>query len=612
MSMVEKRGDHFKTLLLIIMLAFVATFFTQRASGASEISVPLYKSPKIDGVISRNEYPIRQLDQTWGDLYAVQDGKRLVLGIVLSEDYERADLLFNTGSLGTTVLTTSTIRYSVDKSGEMKYYYGVIDKWVASHTSGVLFAIGVEEAEWVIEISIPLSNLNVPSNSEDKLGFAIIVYGGSLNYSWPRDVSIYNPSTWGIISSLDNWATKKDVCLDVFLDKETLIVGSNLTITAVIRNIGDAPIPDYQISVFFDNKLIEQLKASTIGLKTPLEKMDSVTYSKIVTNITEGSHRVKVNVTGIGIYYDSDEKNNVGEKSVVARYAKIEVSGIPGVVVELEGDSQMITEEEPAVLYSATGRKKLKVPSIYSPSEELRYFFLRLIYDSYSHDSPELIINIDKDFAITLEYRKEYLVTLNFLDYDENPFTPSFFTCIFPNGTSYTGNLTRLWLTNGTLSLLSVNYAGMNVIEEAKTYDIYGARRINVICRVLGGTIRIVDPFSVPMEGVEVKALFLNNSLKNYVTGPDGMVNMSGIVGGRARLTVSHMGYSTMVDIDFSKEREITIRIPISIRVVIVIVAAVSVVIVIIVFKMFLQKLVSKRGREQPHAREEEYEFEEL
>jgi len=611
MSIVEKQGGHVKTLFLIVTLALIATLFMQRASGASEISVPLYKSPKIDGVISRNEYPIQQLDQTWGDLYAVQDGKRLVLGIVLTEDYEKVDLLFNTGFLGTTVLTTSTIRYSINKSGEMKYYYGVIDKWVASRTSGVLFAIGVEEAEWVIEISIPLSNLNVPSNSEEKLGFAIIVYAGILNYSWPQDVSIYNPSTWGIISSLDNWATKKDICLDVFLDKETLIVGSNLTITAVIRNIGDVPIPDYQISVFFDNKLIEQLKASSIGLKTPLEKMDSVTYSKIITNITEGSHRVKVNVTGIGIYYDSDEKNNVGEKSAVARYAKIEVSGIPGVVVELDGESQMITEE-PAVLYSAVGRKRLKVPSIYSPSEGTRYVFSRLRYDGHSHYSPELIINIDKDFAITLEYRKEYLVTLNFLDYDENPFTPSFFTCIFPNSTSYNGTLTRLWLTNGTLSLLSVNYAGMNVIEEAGTYDIYGAREINIICKVLGGAIRIVDPFSVPMEGVEVKALFLNNTSKNYVTGPDGMVNMSRIVGGRARLTVSHMGYSTMVDVDFSKEREITIRIPISIRVVIVILAAVSIVIVIIVFKMFLQKLVSKREKEQPRIREEEYEFEEL
>ncbi|MEM2991594.1 MAG: CARDB domain-containing protein, partial [Halobacteria archaeon] len=518
MSIVKRQGDHVKTLFPMIMLVLITTLFMQRASGASEISVPLYKSPKIDGVVSKNEYPILQLDQTWGDLYAVHDGKRLVLGIVLAGDYEKADLLFNTGFLGTTVLTTSTLRYSIDKSGNMKYYYGVIDRWVASHTDGVSFAVGVEESKWIIEISIPLSDLNVPSNSDEKLGFAIIVYGGSLNYSWPRDVSIYNPSTWGIISSLDNWATKKDICLDVFLDKETLIVGSNLTITAIIRNIGDVPIPDYQISIFFDNKLIERTKASTIRLKTPLEKMDSVTYSKIITNITEGSHRVKVNVTGIGIYYDSDEKNNVGEKSIVARYAKIEVSGIPGIIVELEGESQMITEEEPAVLYSATGRKKIKVPSIYGPSEGLRYVFSRLRYDGNSYYSPELIINIDKDFVITLEYRKEYLVTLNFLDYDENLLIPSFFTCIFPNGTFHNGTLRRLWLTNGTLSLLSVNYAGMNVIGEAKTYDIYGAREINIICKVLGGAIRIVDPFSVPMEGVEVKALFLNNTLKSYVT----------------------------------------------------------------------------------------------
>ncbi|MEM2584124.1 MAG: CARDB domain-containing protein [Thermoproteota archaeon] len=612
MSMLGKRSEYVKTLFPMIMLVLITTLFMQRASGASEISVPLYKSPKIDGVISREEYPILQLDQTWGDLYAVHDGKRLVLGIVLARDCEKVDLLFNTGFLGATTLTTSALRYSIDISGNMKYYYGVVDKWVASRTSGVSFAVGVEEARWIVEISISLSNLNVPSNSEEKLGFAIIVYRGGLNYSWPQRVSIYNPSTWGIISSLDNWATKKDICLDVFLDKETLIVGSNLTITAIIRNIGDVPIPDYQISIFFDNKLIERTKASTIKLKTPLEKTDSVTYSKIITNITEGSHRVKVNVTGIGIYYDSDEKNNVGEKSIVARYAKIEVSGIPGIIVELDGESQVITEEEPAVLYSATGRKKIKVPSIYSPSEGLRYVFSRLRYDGHSYDSPELIINIDKDIVITLEYRKEYLVTLNFLDYDENPLTPSFFTCIFPNGTSYNGTSRRLWLPNGTLSLLSVNYAGMNVIEEARTYSIYGAREINIICKVLGGAVKIVDPFSIPMEGVEVRALFLNNTLKNYETGPDGKVNMSGVVDGRVKLTIGYMGYSTTVDIDFSKEREITIRIPISLRVVIIIVAAVSIVIVIVVFKLFLQKLVPKRRGEQPHAREEEYEFEEL
>ncbi|MEM2276314.1 MAG: hypothetical protein QXM98_03630, partial [Thermoproteota archaeon] len=93
---------------------------------------------------------------------------------------------------------------------------------------------------------------------------------------------------------------------------------------------------------------------------------------------------------------------------------------------------------------------------------------------------------------------------------------------------------------------------------------------------------------------------------------PDGKVNMSGVVDGRVKLTIGYMGYSTTVDIDFSKEREITIRIPISLRVVIIIVAAVSIVIVIVVFKLFLQKLVPKRRGEQPHAREEEYEFEEL
>ncbi|MEM2821321.1 MAG: hypothetical protein QXM98_03620, partial [Thermoproteota archaeon] len=112
MSMLGKRSEYVKTLFPMIMLVLITTLFMQRASGASEISVPLYKSPKIDGVISREEYPILQLDQTWGDLYAVHDGKRLVLGIVLARDCEKVDLLFNTGFLGATTLTTSALRYS--------------------------------------------------------------------------------------------------------------------------------------------------------------------------------------------------------------------------------------------------------------------------------------------------------------------------------------------------------------------------------------------------------------------------------------------------------------------------------------------------------------------
>ncbi|MEM1557343.1 MAG: hypothetical protein QXT26_01040 [Thermoproteota archaeon] len=611
MNTVTKRLSYVKTLLLVVILTLLINPGLQRALGGPELSIPLYKSPKIDGTISKNEYPVTQLDTAWGKLYAVHDESNIIFGIVLANECIRVELLFNTGSLEATTLSVSTLRYSINRSGSIEYYYGSGGRWVSSPVGGVSLKVVNKTTTWVIELSVPLSSITISPNTERKLGFALIAYEKTTSYCWPPGTSLYNPSSWGIISSPDNWATKNDICLEVFLDKDRLIAGSNLTFIAVITNRGDAPIPDYHIRIWFDDRLIEDSRGSSLGLKTPLEKTDRIEYKKKILNAPVGNHTIKANVTGVGVYYDSDTKNNFGKKSFLARYAKIEVSGLPGVNVSLEGESQTISEEGIALFDSTAGIKKIRTENIYSPSEGVRYVFVKWRSDNSVFNSPELTINVDRDIVFTLEYRKEYFVNLSFTDKDNALLKPSFYTCLFPNGTFYNGTSGKLWLTSGDLRIMSVSYAGLNVLEEARVYDVYEPKEIFVPCNVLSGTIRVIDPFSTPINGAELTVVFLNNTRKTYVTDQNGIVNMRRIAGERVKLTVNHMGYSTIVNIDFSNEREVTIRIPMSLNIVLIIVIAVSIVAVIIMFKLFSHKIFRSK-REKEYVVREEYEFEEI
>ncbi|MEM2612064.1 MAG: hypothetical protein QXJ45_05485 [Thermoproteota archaeon] len=598
-------------LLLITLLMLGPNLFIQKASGEGQVSVPLYKPPKLDGTISSGEYPIAQLDATWGKLYVVHDGSKIVFGINLIDDYESIDLLFNTGSLEAITLSTSTLRYSINRSGAIEYYYGLFGNWIASNVSDISFKVVNRTTGWTVELEILLTSLTISPNIDRKIGFAIMIYGKSLNYSWPQNASPYDPSTWGVLYSPDNWATKNDICLEVFLDRNRVIAGSNITLIVIITNKGDAPIPDYQIKIWFDDQLMEDSTGSNLGLKTPLEKTDRIRYEKKITNTPVGNHTLKVNVTGVGIYYDSDIKNNFGERSFLANYAKIEISGIPGVSISLDGEAQTIPEEGTVVFYSTAGVKKVKAEKVYVPLEGLRYVFIQWRNSSSVFKNPELTINVNGDFSFTLEYRKEYLVNLSFVDKNNSPIKPSFYTCIFPNNTLYNGTLKSLWLTSGDLKILSINYAGLNVLEETKVYDVYESKKITISCNVLSGTVRIIDPFSTPIGGAEVSVVFLNNTERKYVTDSNGMVRMEKVAGGRAKLTLSHMGYSTTFDVDFSKESDITIKIPMSMNIVLIMIMVVSIMIAIIVVKLFSNKIFRKR-RKKMVMTGEEYEFEEI
>jgi len=607
----DKENNYIKTLPLLILVAIlIANPHIHVACREPEISIPLYKPPNIDGTISAGEYPVNQIDYTWVKLYAVHDSNKIVFGIVLIDDCKRLEILFNTGTPEATSISVSTLRYAVNRSGTIEYYYGAGGKWVSSPVENVPLKVSNKTTTWVIELSIPLESINVYPNIERKLGFALIALGKTANYSWPLEASLYNPSTWGVISSPDNWATKNDISLEVYLNGESIIAGSNVTLIALITNAGDAPIPDYLIQIWLDSQLIENSTASKLGLKTPLEKSEQIRYEKNITNIAVGNHMVKVNVTGIGVFYDFNYKNNFGSKSLSAKYAKIEVLGTPGVSISLNGNNQTISEEGNIILESTAGVKKISTEEVYNPSEGLRYVFVEWRYGSSVFKTREISIDVKGDLTLELEHRKEYLVKLSFVDKDNNPIEPSFYECIFPNNTRYNGTLNNLWLTSGSLSIISVGYAGMNVLEEIKKYDLYGSEEIIIQCNVLSGTIRVVDPFSTPVSGAEVSVTFLNGTSKKYVTDSNGAIDLKKVGKGKAKLTISHMGYSTVLDIDFSKEREVTIKIPVSLNTLLIVVAAISIV-VVVVLKIFSHKIFGKEKRRAQVTREE-YEFEEI
>ncbi len=592
-------------LFITMLFSFKPPFL--RVFAEPTLSIPLYKNPRVDGAVSTNEYPVKQMDSTWSRMYAAHNASSLFFAIVLENACRKVDLLFNKGVLNSTVLTVSTIRYSVERSGELKYFYGQGDKWIEIPVSDVNLKVVNGTVSWTVEISIPLSKLDVYPNTPRTLGFALIASGTGLNYSWPDDALLNNPSTWGVLYSPDNWATRSDIALEyVGVDKKSLIVGSNLTVIVVLRNDGDAAIPDYVLTVMLDDALLVNATGSYLGLKTPLEEPDRVCYEKQVVNVADGSHAVRVRVKALNVYYDANEDNNVRETNFTARYAEINVFGTPGVTVDLDGDSRVIADESGILFYASVGSKRIRAQEIYSPVEGLRYVFAAWKQDDSTNQAPEIVVDVEGDLTLTAEYRKEYLVNLSFFDQDNALLTPSFYVCTLTNDTVYNGTLTSLWLMDGDLKLTMVKYAGLNVLHEIKIYSIHEPKEIRVPCNVVSGSVKIIDPFSMPIEGAELTAVFLNNTRMKYVSGPDGTVNINRVAGGKLMLTVNNLGYSTTLEINFSTEKEVTIRIPVSLNVVLIILGAMLVLVAVIVFKIF-------RRREKPVPRKAgEYEFEEL
>jgi len=594
-------------LILLIITLLPAGFSPLRVSAETEIRIPLYRNPRIDGAVSANEYPVKQLNLSWGNVYAVHNASSLVFAIVLHNSCKRADLLFNMGPLNSTVLTVSSKRYSVKRSGELKYYYGHGDEWFEEPVSDIFLRVVNGTVSWTIEIMIPLSKLDVFPDTPRTLGFALIASGASINYSWPDNALLCNPSTWGVVSSPDNWATRSDIAVEgVYLDKSSLIAGSNVTLTLVLRNKGDAAIPDYLITIMLDDSLLVNATGSQLGLKTPMEEGDWVCYERLIVNVTDGSHLVRVRVKVLNVFYDADEDNNVGEDSFSARYAKISVSGMPGITVTLGNDSRTITDETGVVFHVPVGNRSLRAQEVFSQVAGLRYVFTGWKHDGSTTPSPELVLTVEGDLSLTAEYKKEYLVNLSFVDRDNALINPSFYICMLPNNTVYNGTLRSLWMTEGDLRLTMVKYAGINVLDEVKIDYVSEPKEIRVPCNVVSGSIRVVDPFSMPIEGAELTAVFLNNTQAKYTTGPGGVVNIGRVTGGELRLTVTNLGYSTTARISFLTEREVTIRMPMSLNIVLIILGALLIMVAIIVFKIL-------RGRKRPTPRKtEEYEFEEL
>lgn len=607
MNTFRVRPPAYVAFIVLIAVFYPTVLLPLKASGEPAINVPLYKSPMIDGTVSTGEYPPAELISTWGSLYAVHNATNLVFGITLGGTFRKIDLLFNKGSLNATTLTVSTVKYSANRSGVLKYYYGQGNNWIESTASGVSLRVVNGTTSWTVEISISLSKLDVYPNTERTLGFAIIVSGTTLNYSWPGTFLPNNPSTWGTIYSPDNWATRNDICLETTLDKRNVIAGSNVTLVLILTNGGDAPIPDYRIRIMLDNTLIENATGSQLGLKTPLERTDRVRYEKRILNVANGTHTLRVNVTGLGIYYDANEMNNIGTERLTARYAEIEVLGTPGVTVTLGSNSQTVTAEGRIIFYSTVGRKNISVQKVYSPFQGLRYVFTRWSYGGLTAQTPQLTINVNGDLRLTVEHKREYLVNLSFVDDDNAFLTPSFYVCKLTNNTDYNGTLSSLWMVSGDLKISVVNYAGVNILDETKTYGVHEPKEFRVPCRVAGGTVKIIDPLSMPIQGAELTAVFLNNTKAKYVTGPDGTVSISRVAGGKINLTVINLGYSATVEIDFLVEREITVTIPMSLNVVLIILGAMSVIAVIVVYKVFW-----RREKKPASRRREEYEFEEL
>ncbi|MEM3079229.1 MAG: carboxypeptidase-like regulatory domain-containing protein, partial [Thermoproteota archaeon] len=590
-----------------IIVLLPTGYFPLGVLGGLDLSIPLYRSPRIDGVISTGEYPVEQLSLSWGKVYAVHNGSCLFFAVVLNNACRTVDLLFNMGVLNSTILTVSTVRYMVNRSGGIRYFYGHGEEWHEETISSVFLRVVNGTASWIMELAIRLSRLDVYPTTPRMLGFALIASGPSVNYSWPDNALLCNPSTWGIVSSPDNWATRSDIAVEgVYLDKKSLIAGSNLTLILVLRNKGDAAIPDYLITIMLDDDFLLNATGSQLGLKTPMVESDWVRFERIIPNVTEGSHVVKVLVNALNVFHESDKDNNFGQASFTARLAKIRVLSTPGVTVELNGESQVITDETGVVFYATYGVKTLKAQEIHRLTEGVRYVFTGWKREDLTTFSPQLALTVEGDLELAAEYRKEYLVNLSFVDKDNAPLQPSFYLCTLPNNTVYNGTLRGFWTTGGDLRLTMVKYAGLNVLDEAKIVYVNEPKEIRVSCNVVSGTVKVVDPFSMPIEGAELKVVFTNNTQAKYVTGSGGTVNISRVAGGELTLTVINLGYSATVKVSFLTEREVTVRIPMSLNVVLIIIGAFSIVVLIIVFKIL-------RGRERLAPRKpEEYEFEEL
>ncbi|MEM3079715.1 MAG: hypothetical protein QXF21_05290, partial [Thermoproteota archaeon] len=159
------KGTVASSMVILLLIMFLASgHLSPRVSAEPELSIPLYKNPKIDGVVSVDEYPVEQLSLPWGRAYAVHNDSYLFFAIVLNNACRTVDLLFNTGVLNSTVLTVSTTRYAVNRSGVLRYLYGHGEEWLEEPAGNAILKVVNGTVSWTVELAIPLSRLDVYHN----------------------------------------------------------------------------------------------------------------------------------------------------------------------------------------------------------------------------------------------------------------------------------------------------------------------------------------------------------------------------------------------------------------------------------------------------------------
>lgn len=320
------------------------------------------------------------------------------------------------------------------------------------------------------------------------------------------------------------------------------ITGENVTIAFMYTNKGNSPFSGVQIGFYVDNALIKMLNDTRV-----IEPSGSLIASAI-WRATSGNHTISVKLDPLNIIYETNEDNNELSITIAAKLARLTIKAEEGVNITVNGNVTRVGSSNEAVFYANLNEVQIVAQKV-NYLADTKYVFQRWKLDDVGSNNSTIMLLISGDTEIEAIYKAEYMVRMSFLDSKGHQISPpSTVRFIAPNGSSIVlrGGY-DIWLSQGTMTITSINWSDVNVMPSDSNYNILGPRTLSLNCKVFDVTVAVGDSLDLPVAGANVMLVLPNGTKVSRVTGFDGKAIFLRIPTGRLSGTVSNLGIITTI-----------------------------------------------------------------
>jgi len=405
-------------------------------------------------------------------------------------------------------------------------------------------AITTDSNEWRVEIAIGFSDLGlIPGQENKSIAFAIFIRDNGQDIAhWPDNSDKDSPKTWGALSSRNSWG-KVDLETQSLMAVPTApITGENVTIAFMYTNKGNSPFSGVQIGFYVDNALIKMLNDTRV-----IEPSGSLIASAI-WRATSGNHTISVKLDPLNIIYETNKDNNELSITIAAKLAMLTIKAEEGVNITVNGNVTRVGSSKEAIFYANLSEVRISAQKTNYFADN-RYVFQRWKLDDVGSNNSTIMLLISGDMEIEAIYKAEYMVRMSFLDSKGHQISPpSTVRFIAPNGSSIVlrGGY-DIWLSQGTMTITSINWSDVNVLPSDSNYNVVGPRTLSLNCKVFDVTVAVGDSLDLPVAGANVMLVLPNGTKASRVTGFDGKAIFLRIPTGRLSGTVSNLGIITTI-----------------------------------------------------------------